>query len=143
MWTFEHTETSSATAEQLWARYSQPATWPEWNTGMTDVALDDLFVPGAKGTLKPADGPRTRFTLTAVEPNRTFTAVSELPMARLTFVHVVEPLGAGIRFTHQATISGPSSLLFTRLVGKNIMATVPGSMRTLARLAEQTPTAVR
>ena len=142
MWTFEHTETSSATPEQLWARYSQPATWPEWNQGMTHVTLDGPFATGAKGTLKPAHGPKTRFTLTAVEPLRTFTDVSELPMARLTFSHVVEPVGAGVRFTHRATISGPSSMLLARLIGKNIEANLPGSMRTLAQLAEQTPSPV-
>lgn len=139
MWTFEHTETTSAAPEQLWARYSRPATWPEWNAGMTDVVIDGPFVVGATGALKPEDGPRTRFTLTAVEPFRSFTTVSDLPMARLTFTHVLEPLAAGVRFTHRATISGPSSPLFARLIGKNITAKVPGAMQALARLAEQQP----
>jgi hypothetical protein len=143
MWTFEHTETSSATPEQLWARYSQPATWPEWNQGMTEVAIDGPFATGTKGTLKPAHGPKTRFTLTDVEPLRIFTDVSALPMARLTFTHILEPAGAGVRFTHRATIRGTSSVLFARLIGKNIAANLPVSMRTLARLAEQTPSPVR
>lgn len=32
MWTIEHTEQTSATPAQLWARYAEPARWPEWVT---------------------------------------------------------------------------------------------------------------
>lgn len=37
MWAFEHTETTSATPDQLWARYIEPATWPQWDHGIAAV----------------------------------------------------------------------------------------------------------
>ncbi len=88
---------------------------------------------GTRGTLK---GPATRFTFIEVTPEVGFADVSRLPLARLTFTHRIEPTGTGSRFTHRVTIAGPLSRLFVRVIGKNIAASLPTSMRALARLAE-------
>jgi len=143
MWTFEHTETTTATPAQVWARYAEPVTWPEWDPETAAVTLQGPFEAGTRGTLKPVKGPATRFTLTEVTPHVGFTDVSRLPLARLTFTHRIDPTPTGSRFTHHVTLHGPLSPLFARIIGKNI-ASLPAAMRALALLAETaSPTTFR
>lgn len=136
MWSFEHTETTSATPTQLWARYVDPTTWPEWDQDTARVTVESPMAAGVEGTLKPTKGPATKFVFTEVTPEVAFTNVSRLPLARLALTHRIESGVAGCRFTHRVTITGPLSPLFAQLVGKGIAAGLPSAMRTLARLAE-------
>jgi hypothetical protein len=136
MWTVEHTETTSASPAQLWARYAEPATWPEWDHETAAVTVQGRVAVGTRGTLKPVKGPATPFTFTEVTPEVGFTDVSRLPLARLTFTHLIVPTPTGSRFTHRVTINGPLSPLFARVIGRTIAAGLPTAMRQLARLAE-------
>jgi polyketide cyclase/dehydrase/lipid transport protein len=137
MWQFEHSETTSATPDQLWARYADPASWPAWDDGTESVTVEGPMAVGTRGRLKPKGGPTTTFEFVEVEPGRGFTDVTRLPLARLEFSHRIEPHGDATRFTHRITITGPLSPLFARVVGRNVAAGLPGAMRTLARLAEE------
>lgn len=138
MWTFEYTESTTATPAQLWARYSDPFTWPEWDSEIATVTVDGPMAVGVKGSLKPVKGPATRFTFTEVEPERGFVDVSRLPLARMTFEHRIVPnLDGGCRFTHRVTISGPLSPLFSRVIGRNVAVGLPEAMQALARLVER------
>jgi len=136
MWTVEHTETTSASPAQLWARYAEPTTWPEWDHETAAVTVQGRVAVGTRGTLKPVKGPATPFTFTEVTPEVGFTDVSRLPLARLTFTHLIVPTPTGSRFTHRVTINGPLSPLFARVIGRTIAAGLPTAMRQLARLAE-------
>lgn len=136
MWTFEHTELTSATPPQLWACYAEPTTWPEWDQETARVSVQGPMAVGTRGTLKPVKGPATPFTFTEVIPGVGFTDVSRLPLARLTFAHHIEPTATGSRFTHRVTITGPLSPLFARVIGRKVAASLPAAMRALARFAE-------
>ena len=140
MWAFEHTMTTSATPDQLWARYAEPATWPEWDHEIAAVTVQGPVAVGTRGRLKPVKGPAVSFNFTEVTPRIGFTDVSRLPLARLTLAHHIEPTTAGSRFTHRVTISGPLAPLFTRVIGRSIAASLPTAMQALATLAEAAPT---
>ena len=139
MWTFEHTETTRAAPPQLWARYSEPTSWPEWDHQTASVTVQGPFVVGTCGSLKPVKAPATPFIFTEVTPEVSFTDVSRLPLSRLAFAHRIEPTATGSRFTHCVTITGPLSPLFARIIGQRIAAGMPAAMRALARLAEAVP----
>lgn len=140
MWTFEHAETTSATPDQLWALYVEPTTWPQWDHGIAEVTVQGPVAVGTRGRLKPVTGPAASFTFTEVDPGVGFTNVSRLPLARLSLAHHIEATASGSRFTHHATITGPSSPLFARVLGRSLTSGVPTAMRNLARLAEAAPT---
>jgi len=137
MWTYAHTQTSSASPDRLWARYGDPTSWPEWDHEITSVTVDGPMAVGTRGKLKPVGGPAAAFTFTEVTPGAGFTDVTRLPLARLTFHHQIQVEATGCRFTHRASISGPLSPLFGRLIGRKIAAGLPSAMQALARLAEQ------
>lgn len=143
MWMHQHTETTNATPSQLWACYAEPATWPEWDHETVSVTVRGPMVAGTRGVLKPVRGPATPFVFTEVTPGVSFTDVSRLPLARLTFAHSIEPTATGSRFTHRVTITGPLSPVFARIIGRTVAAGLPTAMRELARLAEATVDADR
>jgi hypothetical protein len=136
-WSFEHSATTSATPAQLWERYADPSTWPEWDHELEWVRVDGPFAAGTAGVLKPAGGPRTKFRVSEVTEQSSFTDVSSLPLAKMTFCHRIEPTPAGTRFTHAVTITGPLSPLFGRMIGRKIVASLARAMQTLGQLAEQ------
>ena len=136
MWRFEHTETTSAAPEQVWARYVDPTTWPEWDHGTESVTIEGPFTVGARGRLKPNGGPATSFVVTEAEPGAGFADVTRLPLAKLWFRHRIEAGPGGTRFTHTATITGPLAPLFARLIGRTIAAEMPAAMAALGRLAQ-------
>ena len=136
MWEFMHTETTTATPQQLWRRYRDPGSWPEWDHGTERVTLNGPFAAGTTGELKPAGGPKTKFRVLEVTEGVSFTDVSYLPLAKMRFAHKIEPVDKGTRFTHHVTISGPLSPLFARVIGKKVAAGLPSAMRRLGDLAE-------
>lgn len=138
MWTFSHTETTAAAAAALWSHYADPESWPTWDRETEAVTVDGPFAVGTTGTLKPVGGPLTRFVLTEVTPGESFTDVTRLPLARLTFGHRIEPHDGGSRFTHTVTFTGPLAWLFRRVIGKGIAAGLPEAMARLADTAAAT-----
>jgi len=139
MWAREHTESTTATPDQLWLRYAQPATWPDWDREVAEVTTQGPVAVGTRGRLKPVRGPAVSFSFTEVTAGVSFTNVSRLPLARLALAHHIEATSAGSRFTHRITITGPLAPLFARVIGKATAATLPTTMRALARLAEADP----
>ena len=136
MWTFEHTEQTGAGAERLWSHYADPASWPAWDSTLEAVSVQGPLVAGARGTLKPAGGPRLRFRVTELVAGRAFTTTARLPLARLHFTHRIEARATGAGFTHGVRIEGPLTPLFARVIGRGIAAELPATMRALARAAE-------
>jgi hypothetical protein len=139
MWEFKHTETTPATPAQLWGRYIDHASWPEWDTDTESVTLDGPFVAGTTGTIKPVGAPKAKFRVAEVTEDVSFIDVSKLPFAKMQFAHMIEPADGGTRFTHHVTISGPLSPLFGRVIGKKVAAGLPSAMRRLGELAEREP----
>lgn len=136
MWTFSHTEQTTATPEQLWEYYASPSDWTLWDHGLTSVEFDGPMRAGAVGRLKPHGGPATKFTVTEVTPMRSFTDTTRLPGARLDFSHTLEPFTRGTRVTHGLTITGPMTFFFRRVIGTPSARDLPQAIRRLVALAE-------
>ena len=52
------------------------ASWPEWNADTEWVRLDGPFAAGSTGVLKPGGGPRVKFVIQTLVPDREFVDVS-------------------------------------------------------------------
>jgi ligand-binding SRPBCC domain-containing protein len=133
---FEHTEFTTATAEQIWPYYADPTRWPEWDHALAKASLDGPLVVGTSGRIHPVKGPRVSFTMTEVTAHRSFSDVTRFPFARITFTHVIAPTDSGCQLTHRFQVTGPLAPVFGVLIGRAIAAELPTAMRTLARLAE-------
>jgi uncharacterized protein YndB with AHSA1/START domain len=136
-WTFEHTVTTTAAPEDAWAVLAAVAQWPAWDHEIERAELDGPLTAGATGTLKPAGGPTTHFTVTVADAPHRLTDVTRLPLARLTFDHHYSAVpDGGARLTHAVRIDGPLTPLFARVIGRKIVAGMPQAMAALAARAE-------
>jgi hypothetical protein len=128
---------SFAAPAAFFARWADMATWPEWNTDTEWVRLDGPFRTGSTGVLKPKGGPKVRFVLDSVVPEREFVDVSLLLGARLTFRHDVRTSeSGGTQVDVAISISGPLAQAWKLLLGKGFRATVQPDLDRLAAVCE-------
>ena len=69
---------TSAAPATIFARWADMATWPTWNLDTEWVRLDGPFATGSTGSLKPKGGPKVRFVIERLVPEREFVDVSLL-----------------------------------------------------------------
>ncbi len=136
-WTVEHTDYTSASPESIWALWSDVTSWPAWDDGVEHVNLEGPFATGTKGTLKPTGGPKVRFELVDVRPAEGFADVTTLPLSRMRFEHSAIREGEQTCVTHRVTISGLTTPLFSRVIGRGIAKGLPETVKTLARRAAE------
>ena len=112
-----YTTTVPVAPTQLFARWADCDTHPEWSTDLAWVRLDEPVRLGATGRLRPKGGPRSRFTVTELVPDRTFADTTHLVGARLTFRHHAEPAATGSEVTVTVSLEGPLRGLWARVLG--------------------------
>jgi uncharacterized membrane protein len=129
--------TSTAPVEHFFALWGDMATWPEWNTDTEWVRLDGPFQTGSTGVLKPKGGPKVRFVLDSVVPEREFVDVSLLLGARLTFRHDVSVSeSGGTQVDVTISISGPLAAAWKLVLGKGLRGTAQPDLDRLAAVCE-------
>jgi len=63
----------AAPASTMWTLLAQPHRWPEWGPSVRDVECsDDEIRPGTHGRVQTPIGLWLPFTITAVDPGRTW-----------------------------------------------------------------------
>lgn len=111
---------TDASPAAVWAIWSNPKTWPEWNPDVKAISLSSI-VSGAAGTMETKAGGKHDITIDSVTPGRSFELVSTgIPGHRLAFRCEVEAQGVGSRISQGVTIRGPLAPLFNAVMGKKI-----------------------
>lgn len=127
--------TSPHSPEHVYALISDAARWPDWSPDTEFVRRDGPLAAGTRGVMKLKGGPRLRYTIDTVRPDREYTDVTHLPGARVTFQHLVAPAeGGGSRLTAAVSVGGPLSFVWGRILGSGFRASVPSDLDRLARL---------
>lgn len=130
---------STAPPAAFFDRWADMGTWPEWNLDTEWVRLDGPFTEGATGTLKPKGGPKVRFVVETLVPDRVFVDVSRLTGARLTFAHHVTPsAGGGCTVQVRISMSGPLDRLWKLILGNGLRQSAQADLERLAGVAEAT-----
>lgn len=132
---FHHTQQTTATPDAIWARWSDPASWGEWDKGLKQADLTGRFEVGATGTIVPLKGPKASFVIESVNPGVSYTFATSMPAATLRVERELLN-GTTTTFRHTVWFDGPMAWLFSRLYGKQFRAALPPTMRELAALAE-------
>jgi hypothetical protein len=128
---------SPAVASAVFARWADVATWGEWNVDTEWVRLDGPFVEGTTGMLKPKSGPKVKFVIETLIPDREFVDVSLLPGARLTFRHLIttRPAG-GSTIDVTVTMDGPLRWPWARILGNGFRASAQPDLNRLVQAAQ-------
>ena len=126
----------NASSENVFERYADISSWTLWDPEVADVHLPEGLRIGSAGWLRAQTGPKANLRIVEVVQSRSFTVESRLPLCRMTFGHVLESHGAQTAATHWVTFSGPLSFIFRRLIGRQVNASLPQTMRGLKRACE-------
>jgi hypothetical protein len=131
---------STAPASAFFQRWVDMPSRPEWNLDTQWVRLDGPFREGVTGTRKSKNGPKVRFKVGSLIPDRRFVDVSHLIGTRLTFANDVTPApGGGCTVDVHFSMRGPLAWFWRRLLSQGLRTSVQPDLERLARLAEGAP----
>jgi uncharacterized protein YndB with AHSA1/START domain len=127
---------SKAPAAAVWALWSDPKRWPEWNDGIREAELEGPFEVGTVARIKFKGGGKMMFTITELEEERLFVDTAKLPGARLSHEHRIEPGQDGITIHNRFVLKGPMSRLYVLMMGRSLKKAVPDLPERERELAE-------
>ena len=105
-----------APPDVVWAVMSDGERWHEWTASVTSVRLldDGPLRIGSRALIRQPRFPPAVWKVTALEPGRSFTWRSGMPLMWVYGQHSVEPLGSGTRATLRLIYDG----VLARLMGR-------------------------
>ena len=114
---FSITTDIAAPAERVWQVMSDIDRWPEWTRSVTSVTRRGgaPFAVGTRVVIRQPKFPPALWTITAIDPGKSFTWVAAGPGFRSVGTHRVDPMPGGSRATLSLDLEGPLGGLFGRL----------------------------
>lgn len=132
---FSYEVTTTASPDRVWALWTDVSTWKTWDKGLKDAELAAPMALNSKGKVIPNSGPSASFKVTEFEPNRSYTFVTNLPLAKLTVRRTIVGTSP-TRFRHDVSFSGVLAGTFAKRFGPGFREALPPTMRGIATLAE-------
>lgn len=117
---FSITTDITAPTERVWQVMSDVERWHEWTPSVTSIRrLDDgPFRVGSRLVIRQPKFPPAWWTLTEIEPGRSFTWVSTAPGFRVIGRHSIQPTASGSRATLSLEMQGVLGGLWGRFTRK-------------------------
>jgi hypothetical protein len=141
VWRFECAEETAGSRAAVWALWSDPARWPEFDPSIEWATLEGPFEAGAKVRLKPKGGPKATLGIVTAEPQQRFASEARLPLTRMHFEQGLSDAPEGrTLITARIRVTGPLSWLFPRLF--RLARNETELVRNLARMAEREESAL-
>lgn len=137
-----HTESTSATAAQVWALWENVNNWPAWDVGLEHCNLKGAFEAGSSFTLRPRGAPNEiNVEITEVIQNKGFSDQTNLPFGVLRTRHRYEETDSGNTITHmiEADVMPEQAEFFENVIWSGMETGLPESVRNLVRMAESRP----
>ncbi|RZQ61520.1 SRPBCC family protein [Amycolatopsis suaedae] len=131
--------TVQAPAELVWRTISTVERWPEWTPTMREVTRADtgeLRVGSTAEVHQPGQPVRT-WTVTELEPGRSFTWTTTGPGLRLSADHSLSGDGSGVVVTLGFTVTGILAPLTGLLAGRTIRRAVETEAASLRTWCEE------
>jgi hypothetical protein len=125
---------SSASVEDVWAVWTNPAEWP--GDVMVMAKIDGPFAVGAKITMRVRRHPPLRLNVTQVQAPTSWTGVARLPGLTETIDHRIEPTDSGTLITQRTVFTGPLASIAARALGGMVRKTFEATTAHFGRLAE-------
>lgn len=104
----------------VWSVMSDVERWHEWTASIRAIRRLDTgpLSVGSRAIVRQPRLPPGLWTVTAVEPGRSFTWVNRAPGIRIVGFHGLEPADRGVVVRLSIEMHGPLSGLMGRLTGR-------------------------
>jgi Polyketide cyclase / dehydrase and lipid transport len=134
MYLFECEATFRAEPAAVWKVWTDVARWPEWDVSKEIARLDGPFQPGVSGWAKQRGNLGGSFTITAVDDARRWVSECPMPMGKVIFVHMIEPVAQGhVRVIKRVEVQGTFGSLL-RLMAPKMRRDITESLANLQKL---------
>ena len=131
---FECEATFEAEPAAVWKVWTDVGRWPEWDVSKEIARLDGPFEPGVSGWAKQRGNLGGTFTITAVDDERRWVSECPLPLGKVVFDHVLEPVAGGrVRVIKRVEVQGGFGPL-VRLFAPKMRRDIAESLAALGRL---------
>jgi hypothetical protein len=131
---FECEATFEAEPAAVWKVWTDVGRWPEWDVSKEIARLDGPFEPGVSGWAKQRGNLGGTFTITAVDDERRWVSECPLPLGKVVFDHVLEPVAGGrVRVIKRVEVQGGFGPL-VRLFAPKMRRDITESLAALGRL---------
>lgn len=128
-WSRHHSRLTTATAAQLWERWTNAQYWKVDDPGVEWAQIDGPLAVGTTGVVKNHGTPAQKIRFIRVEHERAMDFAIRLPLATLSITHEMEPAGEGIRTTHGVVLDGPLYRVYAALLGGKLARALPTVVR--------------
>jgi Polyketide cyclase / dehydrase and lipid transport len=130
---FECEATFEAEPAAVWKVWTDVARWPEWDVSKEIAWLNGPFEPGACGWAKQRGNLGGSFTITAVDDERRWVSECPLPLGKVVFDHLLEPVAGGrVRVVKRVGVQGGFGPLL-RLFAPRMRRDIAESLAALGR----------
>ena len=139
MWQKSYSTTvAGVTPSQIWRVWSDIVNRPAWDDDTQWAKADGPFKNGTTITMKPKGWPKT-VSMKIVEciPNQSFTDHTKFLLAELYGTHHMEQTDQGLKLTTIIKVVGPLAWLWRKIVGEDIVATLPRQTELLVKFARE------
>jgi len=134
MFLFECEATFEAEPAEVWKVWTDVARWPEWDVSKEMARLDGPFEPGVSGWAKQRGNLGGSFTITEVDPGRSWVTECPMPLGKVVFDHVLEPVAGGrVRVVKRVGVQGGFAPLL-RLFAPKMRRDIAESLAALGHL---------
>ena len=137
MYLFECEATFEADPDGVWKVWTDVARWPEWDASKEIAQLDGPFEAGACGWAKQRGNLGGSFTITEVDARRRWVTECPVPLGKVIFDHLLEPVAGGqVRVVKRVEVqggSGPLLRLFAPKMRRDIAESLVALQRQLSR----------
>jgi hypothetical protein len=128
MWTVEHSREMAATAQAVWAAWSDVDRWGTWNADIERIELHGEFAPGNTITMTPRGQAAVSLTIVEAVENERFVDEARLGGTTIRTSHRIEQGHDGVRVSYQLQATGPEA----EQLGPLISADFPETLDALA-----------
>ncbi|SFF59635.1 SRPBCC family protein [Thermoflexibacter ruber] len=133
---FSHTDSTQATSDKIWAVWTDVPNWKQWDKGLKEATLEGDFIVGTKGKLIPDKGPKSKFVISEVVPNQSYTFKTKIPFGWLIIKRSLEVKEGKTFFTHDVEFTGLLKKILGKRLGVNYKKMLPDVMADIKKIAE-------
>ena len=128
---------STASADRVWAIWSDTSTWGEWNPNVSTMDLQGSFASGSTAVMNTRAGQHHKMRIVDVQPGRSFALETNvIPGTMFRFNCRIEPADGKSRISQTVEIKGPLGPILRGMLGPGVSKEFGTLLANLAKKAE-------